>query len=237
MPRVSKAPAREVAPIVGAYPEQDRKLQLAVEHLGSRRVTKYDTDLALQICELIAEGFTLTEICNDTDHFPHKTTFNRWCVNNPDLRKAYLSARELSAFALEDHAINLAREIIENPGSAQRVRAFDIAMNQMRWSASKRNPREYGERSSTNVIVPIQINTGLDLGQGGSHPGVSDDSVYAIKAQVTVPTPSLMDPQPGDPQLLRKNPAHRPVGSKNRAQEQKVEDAVEVPDETNMAVR
>lgn len=211
MPLKPKTPSDKAPP---AYPSQDKRLGLIRETVGSRQLTKYVPDLALQVCELISEGFTLTEICEDREHFPHKATFNRWCVNNPDLRKAYLAAREMSAFALEDQALNLAREIVDDPGSSQRVRAFDIAMNQLRWSASKRNPREYGERSQTNIVVPIQINTGLDLGQGGGGP--SDENIYNIKAGVKVPTPDLLDPQPGDKGVLPRNPIGHPLGKKNR---------------------
>jgi hypothetical protein len=196
-----------------AYPGQDKRLGLIREQVGARTITKYDPGLALQICELISEGFTLSEICADREHFPHKATFNRWCVNNPDLRKAYLGAREISAFALEDQALNMAREIVEDPGSSQRVRAFDIAMNQLRWSAAKRNPREYGEKSQTNVVVPIQINTGLDLGQGGAQAGTpGDENIYTVSAKVEVPVVEIIEPQPDDKGLVPRRPVGHPKG-------------------------
>ena len=191
-------------PIPPAWPKQDRKLGLGTTRSGSRQVTVYEPDLGLQICELVAEGHTLKAICEDPENkFPHRSTFGRWLIDQPELRKAYLAARELSAFAFEDQALSLAREIVNEPGSSQRVRAFDIAMNQLRWSAAKRNPREYGERTALQVTVPIQINTGLDLGQEGASRSPEADNVYNVKAQTGVPTIDLMANKPEDEPLVK----------------------------------
>lgn len=196
---LSKRKAEIQLPV--AWPNQDSKLGLIGERSGDRNVTAYAPDLALQICELIAEGHTLKSICEQTDKFPHRSTFQRWVINYPELRKAYLAARELSAFAFEDQALTLAREIVNEPGNAQRVRAFDIAMNQLRWSATKRNPREFGDKSSLQITVPIQINTGLDLGDGsGAASGNaktidgSAENIYKVQGQVPAPVSELMEP-------------------------------------------
>ncbi len=165
-------------------PAQDRKLGLSRTRVGGRFVTSYTPELALRIVERIANGETLKAICAADGSMPNRSTLHRWVLLYPDLDKAYVSAREVSAHGFEDEAIDLARSInAKTLKSAQDVRAADIAMNQFRWSAQRRNPRDYGERRAGQMVVPIQINTSLDLGQGG----VKTETVahvYSLSAKV-----------------------------------------------------
>jgi len=60
---------------------------------GRGRPTDYTEDLGNLICDLLADGKTLTEICKDDD-MPHRVTVLRWCRKYPDFRIAYASARQ-----------------------------------------------------------------------------------------------------------------------------------------------
>lgn len=132
---------------------------------AGRPPVRYTPELALEVCELVADGETLTAICQ-RDGMPSKPTFHRWVIQYPEVARAYAAAREMSAYALEEDALVLGRHLIDHPGNAQRVRAFDLLMNQLRWSAARRNPRVFSERGAVQITVPIQINTDLDLGAG-----------------------------------------------------------------------
>lgn len=167
-------------------PQQDRDIGLPRTRSGQRFVTKYSPDLALQICERIAQGDTLGEICREKDKFPHRTTFNRWCTQYPELARAYHAARELSAYSLEDEAIELVRQLMAEPGNAQKVRSVDIAVKQLQWSAEKRNRQAFGHQAQTSVVVPIQINTSLDLGEQEGQGTVDHPDIYTIEAEVDV---------------------------------------------------
>lgn len=220
-PRRKPAPGATV-PVPVARPAQDLALGMKETISGSRAVIAYDPDRALEVCELIAQGYTLKKITEQKDDqgrplFVSYSTFQRWVLNNPELRKAYLAARELSALAFEDEALRMAYELSHGQVTeAALVRAYDVAMNQLRWSASKRNPREYGERQSHNITVPIQINTSLDLGQGGVPKNV-EENVYNVKAVVAQPVPELLDPN-GRP-VVETRPQGRPSGFRQRARE------------------
>lgn len=148
---------------------------------------KYTPEIALAVCERVADGETLTEICRE-DGLPSKATFNRWVIAYPEVGRAYAAARELSAYAIEEDALVLARHLAEHPGSAQRVRAFDILLNQLRWSASRRNPRVFSEKGTIQVTVPIQINTSLDMGGPGAEGTPEFPNIFDITATV-VETP------------------------------------------------
>ena len=150
-------------------PAQDRAVSPIRQRIidpvrGDRVVTAYNPAMAVEMCERIADGETLRGICAPGNGFVTYYTFRRWCLTQPDLVLAYREARTLSAINFEEESIDMAREIRSDPGSAQRVRAFDVAMNHMRWVAARRNPQLFSEKAAIKLTVPIQINTNLNLG-------------------------------------------------------------------------
>lgn len=171
-----------------AYPQQDRDAGLTnglQVSPGGRRMTSYSEDLALQICELIAEGHTLLDIC-ELEGMPARATFNRWVLIYPQLAAVYRAAREASAYSMEDEAIRAARHIKMLPGDSVKVRSYEVFLNHLRWNMARRNPAIFSDKVAANITVPIQINTTLDLGQeGGGAPVVESRSeVYMLKAEV-----------------------------------------------------
>lgn len=153
---------------------------------GDRVVTAYNAAMALEMCEHIAEGETLREICAPGRGFVSYWTFRRWVITQPELARAYQEARTLSAISFEEESIDLSREIRADPGTAQRVRAYDVAMNHLRWVAARRNPQLFSEKVAIKLTVPIQINTNLDLGGSlmDQTIGRDGDSTYTLEATV-----------------------------------------------------
>jgi hypothetical protein len=142
---------------------------------------EYNAELAMSICMRVAQGETLTEITRDKT-MPTYTAVLKWRVTYPEFEEAYENARRISAFALEDEAIAAARKLAgPNNFNAPRVSAMAHAMNQLRWSAERRNDK-FSPSKPTTTMIPIQINTTLDLGQGGVVPMQSD--VYTIAAMI-----------------------------------------------------
>ncbi len=166
------------------------------ENFGSRSITRYSPELALRICEHVASGQTLKEVCTGTG-MPNRTSFWRWVMLYKDVAVAYQAARELSAQALEEEALTMARRLsAPNNFSTVKVRAFDIAMQQLRWSATRRDPSKYGQKAKETITVPIQINTTLDLG-GANADG---QGIYTIVAEIVPPTGTDVLTPPEDPE-------------------------------------
>lgn len=162
-------------------------------------LVKFDATAALRVIEALAQGHTLTSALKEPGT-PSWTTFHKWLALYPELRTAYEAARELSAQALEDEALLLARDLAApNNYTAGRTRQFEVAMGQLRWSAARRDPKRYGTRQETSTVIPIQINTTLDLGAGGANlavrPGETPDAIYTLEAHVSGPddTGDLVD--------------------------------------------
>lgn len=114
-------------------------------------------------------------------------TFAWTLAQYPDLSKAWQEARKNSAHNFEDRALELAEELVgKNEFSGTQVRAHEVAMNQYRWSAARRNPAEYAEAGANkvSVIVPIQINSSLNLAEGGREQDTKVQDDYQFAASV-----------------------------------------------------
>lgn len=172
-------------------PQQDRDLKLpAARQNDGRYVTVYDPFIGLRIVERIAEGELLKDICAPGSGMPHRGTFHRWTLTQPELAKAYHTARELSAQAFEEDALGLARDIKGDPdATGTKVRAYEVAMNQFRWSASRRDPGRYGDKATVSVRVPVHITTVLDMNETGSGSTAEHPNIYDLEAKVEVEAP------------------------------------------------
>lgn len=197
-------------------PAQDRHLKLPRVKVGERWVTKYDPDMALRIIEQIAEGKLLKQICTEEKGMPHFTTFHKWVARVPELRKAYDAARQISALMFEEDAHSVARESYASPGTAQKMRAAELLINQLRWSATRRNPTQFSDKGDTNIVVPIHIQTSLDLGgmeQGATkeHPDIytlelNPEGVYAEQLAQGEEDTLIKTPEPKKQVLIPPSP-------------------------------
>lgn len=169
-----------------------RNIGLPDVHLGDKKIQGgYDTTIALKVLEQLAEGVTLKEIC-DSPSMPTRGTVHRWVNIHPEFARAFMAARELSAMAFEEQALALAKKLYTGTGhTSVIVRAFEVAMGQLRWSAARRDPKRYGQQNNQVLVVPIQINTTLDMGSGSdTGPNTIDHpDIYKIEARVVAEEP------------------------------------------------
>lgn len=152
-----------------------------IEH-GGRRYTKYEPNIALDIVERIAEGELLSKI-TDKDATPltiTKQTFLRWVATVPELSKAYAAAMQISAHSFEEMAIDKAQKVAAAPGTPQNVSAASLLISQYRWSAARRNPTRYSDKGNTQIVVPVNISTTLDMGTGKGTIDVEVPDIYTI---------------------------------------------------------
>lgn len=162
----------------------------------ARQYVEYSHELALSICELVADGTPLTHI-EKMDGMPSRKSIYRWLSQYPKFYDAYQRAFEVSAQSMEERANLIAMNLeAANDYTGVKVSALNYAMQQYRWSASRRDKNRYGQQQVGVTAVPIQINTTLNLGQEGF--GAAQDiakSIYTVEAVVT---PRLPDPETAD---------------------------------------
>lgn len=155
------------------------------ENAVDRRIpVLYDPALALAICEEIASGKSLKKIC-EVQGMPTRQTVYKWLSVYPKFFDAYERAREISAQSIEDEALDMARVLVDqNDFSGTKVQAYNIAMQQLRWSAGHRDPNRYGSHTNQSSTVPIQITTTLNLGQDGVKAVDNQSSVYSVSVEI-----------------------------------------------------
>lgn len=166
------------------------------ETLGGRYVTTFEPITALRICEMVAEGKTMNEIFTEENRgvVCSKRTWFSWVMNYKDCAFMYNAARAISAYELEDLALQELKTLKDMPGSPQKVAAYRALVDQYRWSAGRRNPTVFSEKAPVNLTVPIQINTTLDLGlgDGAAKAPNANTSVYDLTARVPSQLPPVL---------------------------------------------
>ena len=72
--------------------------------MAKRKVTKQQLQ---EICDCIAEGESLTRICNNSEHLPSWRTMLRYVQDNEDAYSAYRRARALQCEVMRDQILDL----------------------------------------------------------------------------------------------------------------------------------
>jgi hypothetical protein len=132
--------------------------------------------LKTEICERIAEGETLREICR-SEHIPSRSVIHKELLDDQSFADQYARARELQLDMMEDELLEIADDAsndwmerhdkegnsigcVINGEHIQRSRA---RIDTRKWIMSKRAPKKYGERvtqeigaqGSTAVAFPV----------------------------------------------------------------------------------
>lgn len=169
--------------------------------IEAKTPVKYSPETALAICEYIAEGMSIVNITKQPD-MPSRNTIYKWLTLYPKFFDAFERAREIAAQSFEDEALDLARELTsQNDFTGTKVQAYNIAMQQLRWSAAHRDRNRYGERATANTVVPVQINTTLNLGQDGQ-PAVDGGRNVGYTIEFEVKAPAREQSEPEDTRTL-----------------------------------
>lgn len=104
-------------------------------------------------CALISGGATVKEAASTFGI--DRVTLWRWKEETDDLRNLYARARDQSADADEDEAVEVARQSLQAQ-SAEEVQAARLLVDTLKWRAAKRRPKEYGDKQSIEVSGGIE---------------------------------------------------------------------------------
>lgn len=149
------------------------------EHM---RGHKWSELLALRICERVAAGELLKVICAEKD-MPKIETVYKWLSLYPPFFDAFHRAKELSASSLEEEALMMARTLKDpNDFTSVKVQAYNVAMQQLRWSAARRNPGVYGQKGlDGGGKVQVTFNTSLNIAADGKPATDDNKNVFTIE--------------------------------------------------------
>ena len=118
------------------------KQNLAVGTQG--RPTLYCEDLGTRICELLAEGNTLSSICREHTDLPSERTIRRWALDpEHPFSPQYARAREIGYHKMADDLLDIADNEETEPGQVARDR---LRTDKRQWLLSKALPKIYGDK-------------------------------------------------------------------------------------------
>ena len=151
------------------------------------------------ICEKIADGMSLRDICLE-DGAPHRSTVFRWLSQHPDFNDQYGRAREAQAELLADELMAISDDgqndtYLDEDGK-QRTDHDVIARSKLRvdtrkWIASKLKPKVYGDRQQLDISGTLNIT-------GASEEDLMAELVELVSTGVIkLPAPSA-EPDPNE---------------------------------------
>lgn len=122
------------------------------------RPTTYNLEIGLAICERIAQGETLSQVCASPD-MPARATVYRWQEANLEFRDTYRRARELQMEAWGDEIVTIADDtsldtVTRVTPQGREYEAIDheniqrskLRVNTRQWLMARLNPRLYGDK-------------------------------------------------------------------------------------------
>jgi hypothetical protein len=129
------------------------------------RPSTFSQEMADRICEALAGGTSLRQICL-ADDVPHMATVMRWLGDQQGFREQYARAREMQADAIFDEILHIADTPLigtktkeSSDGKIETMTADMIEHRRLqvdarKWLAGKLQPKKYGDKISTEVSGP-----------------------------------------------------------------------------------
>jgi hypothetical protein len=122
------------------------------------RPSSYTSETATFICEQLAEGKSLREICR-TEEMPSKSSVMRWLASNTEFRDHYARARELQAEHYLDEIVEIADDgtndwiirqnedgSVDERADHEHISRSKLRVDARKWLMSKMAPKKYGDK-------------------------------------------------------------------------------------------
>lgn len=130
------------------------------------RQTTYTQDQADAICERLAEGHTLREVCR-AEGMPPESTVRLWAINDVEgFAAQYARAREIGYHSMVDETIEIAdnaqndwmeRNGEEDEGwqfNGEHLQRSRLRVDTRKWLVSKALPKIYGDKITSEISGP-----------------------------------------------------------------------------------
>ena len=107
------------------------------------RLTEYDYDLCVEICDKVADGLNIMDILASNENYPSWSTFRRWKNDNDELRTLYVNSQQDKGIALEkeiDDTLQLLR------GGEIEASTANVIIQTIKWKMAKFYPKMFGDK-------------------------------------------------------------------------------------------
>lgn len=145
------------------------------------RPTGYSEELALRICEYVAQGNPFTPAKLKEAALPPPSMIFRWLEKHDTFRERYARAREIQATIYADEILTIA-DTCEDANKAR------LQVDARKWHAAKTAPKVWGDKQMVDVSTTINVavahaDTLLRLAERARQP--SSDAIEVEYKEVT----------------------------------------------------
>lgn len=120
------------------------------------RLTEYNYDICLDICEEVADGGNIMKILESNDDYPVWSTFRRWKRDNEELRTLYVNSQQDKAEALEAEMDDYRDMLVSKQIDAS---TYNTLVQTLKWKMGKFYPKMFGDKIQQDIEVKGQIDT------------------------------------------------------------------------------
>ena len=107
------------------------------------RLTEYNFELCLSICEEIATGGNIMRVLESNSNYPSWSTFRRWKRDNEELRTLYVNSQQDKAEALEKEMDDYRDMLVAKEIDAS---TYNTLVQTLKWKMSKYYSKMYGDK-------------------------------------------------------------------------------------------
>lgn len=119
------------------------------------RPSKFTQTLADNICERIANGESLRNICRDAA-MPNQDTVHSWLNKDKEFSEQYTRARARQEDSYFEDLIEIADCVVPDAAEVAKAR---VQIDARKWVLSRMNPKKYGDKVQTELSGAVQIET------------------------------------------------------------------------------
>jgi len=117
------------------------------------RPSTYTEEVACEICEAVAGGAFLVDVCAEPG-MPNVRTIHRWLTQHPEFARAYETARVIMAHVLAERAVKSGlAATADNYGPAR------VHFDAQRWLAGRLLPKVYGDKVDASLTTEVIVTT------------------------------------------------------------------------------
>ena len=153
--------------------------------------------LFTQVCSMIGQGIALTRVCENAG-LPSLTTVYTYMRNNTEAQLEYARAKSDSGDADQNKIEDLIERVITGDLDPNAAR---VAIDALKWCASKKKPKVYGDLHKYQVEVEaIKVEHGITLNTSGllSNIGITPAIEHAEVTPTEQDKPTIQGPSDVD---------------------------------------
>lgn len=117
------------------------------------RPSAYTKALAEEICKLVANGWSVIKISQQSN-MPTQSTIYKWLSEKSEFSEKYARAREVQADLYADEIVDIADNVMDEPASVMKAR---LQIDARKWKASKLAPKKYGDKIQQEITGDLDV--------------------------------------------------------------------------------